>query len=385
MIVNDDLDRLRKTARIVNRLAWAVVVGIMVYGVPIVYGYLISHGIPKETAWMLSLIADGALAVGMVATPILAQYGVKAGWVGSLRWVAGFATWALNTAGSWFKEGGPDLGGVLSHTWGPLLMFFAVEAAAQFQRKIADVIRAKEASQKADDDRHRTATEQLRTATAELAEARATINQITEDAIAKVQRAEAEAASIRTTTERQIADIRAEAQSEVDRIRTEAEAEVGILRQRNADAEATIANLRAAAEHATAEHRATLAEVRAKAAEAVALAKAEARTTNISDYRTGGGRKTSGGRNKTTTAAPVRVSLSDEEAVQKCLAEHPEANYQWSQADIVKIVGCGWGRAPRLLEAIQRWHSAATSDTTTEDATDATDDTTTGLPEVTSA
>ncbi len=128
---SDELERLRSAARVVNRLAWAVVVGIMICRVPIVYGYLSSHDIPKQTAWMLSLIVDGALAVAMVATPLLAQYGVKAGWVGLLRFVAGTATWALNTAGSWTKPDGPDLAGVVSRTWGPVLMFFAVEAAAR--------------------------------------------------------------------------------------------------------------------------------------------------------------------------------------------------------------------------------------------------------------
>ncbi|MEU7609572.1 hypothetical protein [Micromonospora sp. NPDC049204] len=140
-----ELDALRRSAKIVNALAWGVVALIMVYGTPIVFRYLVDHDVPKATAWMLSLAADGALAVGLVATPILAQHNVSSGWVGALRWVAGFATWALNTSDAWDTPDGPDVGGIISHTWGPLLMFAAVEGAAYFGRKISAVIREKEA------------------------------------------------------------------------------------------------------------------------------------------------------------------------------------------------------------------------------------------------
>lgn len=270
-----DLDRLRKTARVVNGLAWAVVAGIMVYGVPIVYGYLSTHDIPKQTAWMLSLIADGALAVGMVATPILAQHGIKARWVESLRYVAGFATWALNTAGSWFKEDGPDPAGVLSHTWGPLLMFFAVEAAAQFQRKIADVIRKAEVEAAAADTTRKAEAERR-------AEEARRLRAEAEDATRKA--AEVEALFRAEEAARQAAEERAGAE-EADRKKAEEDAEetrkaFEVFRQAQAEERAEAERVfRAEIERVTAHtdetsdrFRAQLDEVKASARDARAQA-----------------------------------------------------------------------------------------------------------------
>ncbi|MEU7170277.1 hypothetical protein ABZ949_02150 [Micromonospora tulbaghiae] len=358
------LTRLRRFVRVVTVLAWTVAIGVMAYGMPIVYRYLTHHDVPKQTAWILSLAVDGALAVGLVATPLLAEHGIKAGWVGILRWFAGFATWALNTADSWSKPSGPDLGGVISHTWGPLAMFFVVEAAAYFQRKMADVVAEYEDKLAAAETKVRTEAKELgdlrakvRTLTAEVSEARTATAKATADAAATAREWEAK-----------VAAARAEGEAEAERIRMEADAEVGILRQRTTTAEAKAAQLAEALEAATTDHRAALARVRAEAAEKIALARAEATVPRLSDRRTGGSGGATKTARKTTAARGNQPVLSDEDAVQKCIAEHPESNFEWSQAEIVKIVGCGWGRAPRLLDAIAAYHRGAASGSASEAA-----------------
>jgi hypothetical protein len=85
----DELASVRKTSRAITWMVWTCAAGVMVYGIPIVYKLLTDHGNPASTAWLISLCADLALAVGLVATPVLARHELKSGWVGSLRWISG--------------------------------------------------------------------------------------------------------------------------------------------------------------------------------------------------------------------------------------------------------------------------------------------------------
>lgn len=244
--VSDELERLRKTARVVNVLAWGVVAAMMIYGIPIVYGYLTSHGIPKPTAWMLGLAVDVALAVALVATPVLAQYNIDAGWVGALRWIASLATWALNTADSWSKPGGPDIGGVISHTWGPLMMFFAVEAAAHFSRKIADIIRQQEVAQRGEAEE----MFRLRAESAEAIRKRAEIEAALE--AEKRNRADAEQAARAEAEKRKRAEERAalEAEARAEESR-ESEAEIARLIRRTEEVQASARDARTQAAEAS--------------------------------------------------------------------------------------------------------------------------------------
>ena len=145
------------------------------------------------------------------------------------------------------------------------------------------------------------------------------------------------------------------------------EAEVAAARREAED-------LRRASDRASVEHAEAIARVRAEAAEAVATAKAEAATTRLDDYRSGGARKTSASRRRSTPEAAPKTSMSDEDAVQKCIDEHPEPNFTWNQAEIVKVTGCGWGRAPRLLSAVAEYHAGGRSEATTGGSTETASD-----------
>lgn len=165
----------------------------------------------------------------------------------------------------------------------------------------------------------------------------------------------------------QVASERASAEAELGSKVAALEAEVEAARR---EAEA----LRAASDRASVKHAEAVAEVRTKAAEAVATAKAEAATTRLDDYRSGGGRKTSTSRRRSTPEVTSRTSMNDEDAVQKCIAEHPEPNFSWNQAEIVKVTGCGWGRAPRLLSAIAEYHARGVPEVTSEGRSESASD-----------
>ncbi|MEV0214327.1 hypothetical protein [Micromonospora sp. NPDC050695] len=345
-----ELASLRGLVRVVSALAWAVALLVMIYGVPIVYRYLVHHGVPKETAWILSLAVDGALAVGLVATPILAQHGVKSGWVGVLRWVAGFATWALNTAESWFATKGPDLGGVFSHSWGPLMMFFAVEAAAYFQRQMGEVINKKRTA--LDDGAARRA--------AELAELTALKDQVRRLTVEKadVDRREREAVE-------RAAAVEADAELEIASTKSTNDATVAALTAERDALRAETVTLEAALNNAEERHNAALTETRnalkARHTEAMARLRAELSTTNLNDFRsTKGG--AGGGSGRRGAAGGV---ISDEDAVQKLLAHNGSAEHEWSQAEVRRVTGVGFPRAKELINALAEHHRNAAALRTT--------------------
>jgi hypothetical protein len=180
--------------------------------------------------------------------------------------------------------------------------------------------------------------------------------------------AAAETDALRRAAER----AEAEAASEVASARASAEAEVTSVRRLLEAAQAEAEAIRAASEAASVKHAEALVRIRAEAEAEVSKARAEARTVRLDDYRSGGARKTSGGSRKAATGGATKTSLTDEEAVQKCLAEHPEATFAWTQTEIVRITGCGWGRAPKLLAAVTEAASEVASGRTSGGASDLT-------------
>ncbi|MEU4558482.1 hypothetical protein AB0F72_08830 [Actinoplanes sp. NPDC023936] len=324
----EDLDRLKKRTQQVGWVAWAVAIFVMIYGTPIVYGLATAHGIPAGVAWMLSLAADAALVVGLIATPVLAQLGIKAGWVGTLRWVSGGITWALQTASSWIAAGGPDWVGVGVHTAGPLLLFFVVEAASYFQRKVSAAIemkaRALAAAEQSDADRrtHLAETESaLRARTAELTAARTELESLTERLTAVGHHADRTKTELALTGERY-------------------ENEIASLRKALTDQRDTL----------TAEHEEAVRRLREKHREALTEARAAAGAVSLTAYRN---RATGNGRQ----AGTGKSWLSDEDAVQMMLTAHSDPNHEWSQNAVRTLTGVGLGRAPKLIDL---WLTAVT-------------------------
>lgn len=346
-----DLDRTVNRAAAVNYLAWGVALFVMAYGTPIVYRLATAHSIPAGVAWMLSLASDGALCVGLIATPILAALQVPAGWVGALRWVAGFITWALQTADPWTRRGGVDLVGVGVHTAGPALLFFAVEAASYFHRKVAakiDEMRFNlQRAEQADADRRA----HLAELEADLRASKAEILALTSERDQHLQRIEnltTEAASTDEATTSRITALEAS------------------LRQSQADKTAIRDDYENRLQAASNTHTEELQRLRRE----LRQARAEADTINLDARRQG----RTGGTSKPSVKTTSRPRMTDEEAVQRLLEAPadpakglpPGDLREWKQQDIVNELGVGWSRAPRLVEAVaeaqERLRSEASPD-----------------------
>lgn len=317
----EDLERLIKRSNWVGYFAWAVAIIVMIYGTPIVYGFLVGTHVPTEVAWLLSLAADFALVVGLIATPVLAELNQPAGWVGTLRWVAGFITWALQTAGSWTAKNGPYMVGVLSHSAGPILLFFAVEAASSFQRKVASALAEK--------------TRQL-----ESAEQR--------DADVRAERAEIDAKLRSTAAE--LTAARSQVASLTDRLTSIAE---------TTDADKAAATLTAERYEARitaliAEHDEAVKRLKEKHREALTATRPGKGAVSLSAYRASRTEKPGG---KPTGKA----ELTDEEAVQMMLAAHDDPDHDWSKNSVRTLTGVGVGRAEKLIGL---WLTAATEKAT---------------------
>lgn len=329
-----DLETLQKRTKQIGAVAWIVAILVMIFGTPIVFEFLTAHDIPGEVAWMLSLAADGALIVGLIATPVLAQLEVPAGWVGTLRYVAGFSTWALQTAGSWTADGGVDGIGVVAHSFGPALLFFAVEAASSFQRKVAAALTEKarhlEDVEQRDADRraHLAEVEAAVTArTAELSTAQAEVARLTDRIAALEQTGDTARTEATLTAERY-------------------EAEIGSLRKALTDEKTGRAD--DAVRH-QADKDEALQEANRLYREKLTAARAEAGAVSLTAYR-----------NKRTgepTAKPTgKAELTDEAAVQMMLTAHDNPGYEWSKNGVRTLTGVGLGRAEKL---IPMWLTAA--------------------------
>lgn len=328
----EDLETLQKRTKQIGYVAWFVALAVMIFGTPIVFEFLTEHHIPGEVAWLLSLAADGALIVGLIATPVLAQLGVPAGWVGTLRYVAGFITWALQTAGSWTADGGPDGVGIAAHSFGPVLLFFAVEAASSFQRKVADALTAKQrdladAEQRDADHKAYVAGVEadLRATAAELNAARNEITALTE---------KADTATLTAQT------VEADATRNTESLNTEHALTVEALN-------ATITELRAALteQEATlnAKHTEALRKTRETYQEKLNAQRVEASTVSLTEYRQKAAKQGA-------TVASNTPAMSDEDAVQAMLTAHRDPAHVWSQNAVRKLTGAGFKRADRLIE-----------------------------------
>lgn len=163
-----------------------------------------------------------------------------------------------------------------------------------------------------------------------------------------VARFERDMEQARLDTSERLRTIRAEA---TERASTEA-AEATRLRGSVEHAEAEMGRLRDAlktrVEALQAEHAEAIQRLNEEHSERLAEVRAEAATTKLADYRG----RSSGGGPKRPTKRPPKPRLSDEEAVQALLDHDSDPSREWSQADIVRVLGVGWGRAPRLLEAV---------------------------------
>ena len=351
--LSQDLDTLIKRTKQIGYVAWAVAILVMVFGTPIVFDFLTDHQIPGEVAWMLSLAADGALIVGLIATPVLAQLGVPAGWVGTLRYVTGFSTWALQTAGSWTAKDGPDGVGIAAHSFGPILLFFAVEAASSFQRKVGtaltDKARELEAAEQKDADRRA----HLAELEANLRAARAEVSALTSErdgALQENERLTAELASVAHASTSETATLRTSMKAleeEKERLRDTYEVRLRAAANRAAE------DLRKAEEARVEE----VQRLKRDASEKLRQVRAEASVPHLSDRRRDKAGGVSGGGNLKPSN---RARFNDEEAVQRLLEtpSDPARNLpsgdvrEWSQQAIVDTLGVGWTRAPRLLEAV---------------------------------
>lgn len=312
-----ELASIRSAYRTISICVWAIAAGVMVYGLSIVYSLLVAHDIPAETAWLLPLIVDAALVVGLVATPLLARRRIAARWVGALRWVAGAMTWMLQTAESWFKQGGPDWMGIAIHSAGPLVLFVVVEAASYFQRTMAATIAELEAEVRQDEAHRR----------AEAAEMDALRSRI---AGMVNERGDVDAA--RLTVEEQAATIEA----------LRADLEAAEVRR--------VEDLTALNGRLTDAHTEALRALKERHTAALQRARAEGSTVNLNDYR-----RSHNGAGATPT--PGRAAMSDEEAVQAMLAKSRDPNHEWSQNAVRKLTGAGFERCKNLIAV---WRDAAT-------------------------
>lgn len=336
-----ELEQIKKKSGWISFVVWAVAVLVMVFGIPIVYELLTAHDVPGQIAWLLSIASDGALVVGLVATPVLATYGLPAGWIGTLRWIAGFITWGLQTLSPFTQKPGPDWIGVVTHSAGPVLLFFVVEGASYFQRRMGEVITEKrrelEVLERADRDEKNS-----------IAALRQRLNDLTLDNskhLRETERLTSEVTSARDLHASETAALRASVEA--------LEAERDHLRE---DVERRL-------EAASAEHAEVLRKLKQQHSEKLAAVRAEASTINLEERRNRGSKTTSGAASK---SAPT-PRLSDEDAVQKLLDHDKDLTREWTQSDIVRVAGVGWSRAPRLLEAVSEEQTRRASEGTSGD------------------
>lgn len=315
-----ELAMIRRTSRNISRFVWAIAALVMLYGIRVVYLLLTDHGTPGEIAWMLPLASDGALCVGIIATPVLAHYNIVARWVGALRWIAGAITLGLQTAGPLVAPNGPDWLGVGTHAVGPIILFAVVEAAAYFDRRMGEVITRKQAQLESaeqaerDDRAERSAmAEQLRILSTEHATNAAEAERLS----AELAKLTAEHGAERTAALRSVE----RAEQETERVRSEAAEQ---------------------AERMAAEHAERVAALRAELSGDVLRFD---RSANRSNSR-------SGANVSERSGAPKRSSnrMTDNEALRAMFAEHPEQHYGWTDREANRITGAGFSsRAPRLV------------------------------------
>lgn len=332
-----ELEAARRTDRVVTTCVWSVAGVVVIYGLGIVYQFVVGHGVPKGIAWMLSPAVDAGLCLGLVATAVLARHGIAAGWVNALRWITALMTLGLNIGKPLTHKPGIDWVGVGIHAAGPILLWVTVEAAAAYQQKIGKVIADLE-ERKQREDRHR----------ADLA-----------DRVRKAEAERAQALQRLSALESQVAAVTAERDSLAvsgDAARDAAET---LQRRLSEQAETLQHRHTAELERLTGEHRETLRRQSEKHTEALRALRAELTTVNLTDRRRGA--VTSGGESpKPAPVKPVKTSpetsvrrspLSDDECLELMLGVSTDPAHQWTGPALRDLTGAGYSRIPRLIQA----------------------------------
>lgn len=129
---------LEQTRNRLNRAVWGVAVGVMTYGAINVTSLLMRHGVSPFVAWVLSVMIDLGMCVGLWGERVLHHYNRRDTWVTSLRWVTAVMTLTLNTARPALER---DLVGVGIHAVGPILLLVVAEAAGSIQRQLTEIVR----------------------------------------------------------------------------------------------------------------------------------------------------------------------------------------------------------------------------------------------------
>lgn len=135
--LSTEIDSVLRTRVAINRAVWGIAAGVMVYGMINVTTLLCDHGVPAAIAWMLPLMIDLAMCIGLWGDRVLHLYGRHDGWVVALRWITAVMTLSLNIAEPALRH---DWVGVGIHTGGPLLLLVVAEAAGSIQRHLTQII-----------------------------------------------------------------------------------------------------------------------------------------------------------------------------------------------------------------------------------------------------
>lgn len=327
----EHLKRIERDETATERLniaLWVVVVGVSIYGLFIVEPFLRKHGIPDGTAWMLPTAVDAAFIISIRATGLLARHGVTAPWVTLLRWVSGLMALGLALAPTLATT--PIKGGdVITHGFGPALLFFGVEGLAQFQVRMGAKLRAqREAVAVA--DRHR--------------------DDLT-DRVRDAEQGHRQAVRDLTDTRDQLAAVTAE----LDAVRVTEQGH-------RTELDRVTATLTEQMDRVTAEHREVLRRERAKHAEALTNLRAELTTVSLTDRR----RTTATSTNTRDphTVTPVRdpspsgspsgspegSRLTDDDHLTAMLDVTRDPTHEWSRKAVRDLTGVGHERAGRLID-----------------------------------
>ncbi len=105
---------------------------------------------------------------------------------------------------------------------------------------------------------------------------------------------------------------------------------------------------------ASREHAQALSDLAEKHAEDLARVRAESATVNLTRYRETHPEKRT---RQQPESASRRVLLTDEEAAQKCIDEHPEPDFAWSYRTVATTAGVAQKRAPEIIALIEKHHA----------------------------
>lgn len=170
-----ELVTLYRTRVRLNRAVWGIAAGVMVYGAVNVTMLLIRHDISVFIAWMLPLMVDLAMCIGLWSDRILHVYGRRNRWVTALRWVTAVMTTSLNIAEPAMTQDWVSVG---LHATGPLLLLCVAEAAGSIQHTLTSIISEIEGQEHQSVDQVEGLRRQLAAADDELATVRTSRDQL---------------------------------------------------------------------------------------------------------------------------------------------------------------------------------------------------------------